>query len=100
LIVSRTVFEIMADAGDENSGYRLEFEDLISPLPVERFLSDYWGRKLYATSMCEDMLTILSVGFHDGDLGECAASCRKDDNSRFTDEEVEGMKTDLDQRRS
>ncbi|CAE7467503.1 unnamed protein product [Symbiodinium natans] len=81
-------------------GFVLEFSDLIPPLSTSRFLEEYWGQKVYSTSLCEDLLTILSVGFHDGNLSECVAECRKEDNVHFTEAELEGLQADLEQRRS
>ncbi|CAE7936522.1 eag [Symbiodinium sp. KB8] len=91
-------------AAASEEGFELEFSDLIPPLSTARFLEEFWGQRLgwkvFSTSLCEDLLTILSVGFHDGNLSECVADCRKEDNVQFTEAELEGFQTDLEQRRS
>ncbi|CAE7740577.1 eag [Symbiodinium sp. CCMP2456] len=87
-------------AAASEEGFELEFSDLIPPLSTARFLEEFWGQKVFSTSLCEDLLTILSVGFHDGNLSECVADCRKDDNVQFTEAELEGFQADLEQRRS
>ncbi|CAJ1458147.1 unnamed protein product [Effrenium voratum] len=87
-------------AKDASRGIRLEFADLVAPLSTKQFLEEYWGLKPFSGSLGEDVLTIISVGFHDGNMAECVGDCRKDDNSSFTEEEFEGFQADLNQRRS
>lgn len=88
----------MAPSGE--AGFQLQFADLVPPLTTEKFLKEHWGVKPFATSLSEDMLTIISVGFYDGNMAECVANCRKEDNSSFTESELEAFQSDLDQRRS
>eukprot|EP00434_Breviolum_minutum_P025683 symbB.v1.2.022697.t1/scaffold2012.1/size92363/8 len=90
----------MAPSSGETNGFQLEFGDLVPPLSTEEFLRDHWGRKPFATSLGEDMFTIISVGFFDGNMAECVAHCRKEDNSSFTESDLEAFQADLDQRRS
>ncbi|CAK9025638.1 unnamed protein product [Durusdinium trenchii] len=61
----------MAPSSGEAQGFKLEFADLLPPLSTKNFLEEYWGRKPFSTSLSEDMLTIISVGFYDGNLAEC-----------------------------
>ena len=57
---------------------------------------DYWGKKPYATHIDQATLETLTGRFYNGEFAHVAAACRKDDNSRFTEEEIADFQAQLE----
>lgn len=74
----------------------LDIGDILAPLPLEDFVRDVWGLKPYSTRVSDRTLEQLRSGFWKGDSAEVLADCRKEDNSRFSGDEVSNMQNDLD----
>lgn len=77
----------------------MDFEDIIAPLSVARFTSEYWGRSLFSTALEEEVLGYLREALCRGEVAELAAECRKDDNSRYSEEEISGMAAELEEKK-
>lgn len=77
----------------------LELSDIVGPLPVADFVSRYWGKEVYSGLMEEEELAYLTEAFCRGDPMELAAESRKDDNSRYGQEEIAGMVAELEERK-
>ena len=89
-----------SDDEEDMSTYEYEPEvtlaDLLAPLSIEEFERKYWGKEPYATSIDRATLKKLSKRFYDGEFEDVANSCRKDDNSRHTAEEIADLKAQVE----
>jgi len=83
--------------GGECSCEPVSFADLLQPFSVEHFTAEYWGKKPLITSLNEDILKRLRDGFGGGDIAQVLPQCRKDNNSKYSPEEMEKMNKDLDE---
>jgi hypothetical protein len=52
------------------------FEDYINPLSVDDFVGTYWGKKIYASTLKDEMLEHMREAFYGGDITELAPTCR------------------------
>lgn len=68
----------------------LDFADLVPGTSLKYFSETVWGKTELVSMVEEETLFYLKDGFCDGDLAELAARCRKDDNSKFTSDEIAG----------
>ena len=89
------------DRESEASEYdpQVTIAQLLAPLSVEEFERDFWGKKPYATRIDAETLATLRERFYDGNFAELAASCRKDDNSRHSEEEIGDLRSTLESAR-
>ena len=51
---------------------------------------------MYASAVSEETLEMLREGFYCGDLGEVGETCRKSDNSKYSEEEISAFKEQLE----
>eukprot|EP00435_Cladocopium_sp_Y103_P010505 s2_g2.t1 len=47
----------MAPSGGDETGFQLQFADLVPPLTTEEFLNERWGVEPFATSLSEDRVS-------------------------------------------
>eukprot|EP01134_Creolimax_fragrantissima_P003290 CFRG3290T1 len=80
----------------ESEVITLDFNDLIDPLPLGVFKEEYWGTQVYSTDLDDDTFNNLLDGFHGCQFSEVAGNSRKDDNSKYTADEVSEMESSLD----
>ncbi len=53
-----------------------DFDDYIFPLNVDQFLSKYWGKEVFASTLEDDMLDAMREDFYGGDIVELGQTCR------------------------
>ena len=63
--------------------------------PVKHFKERYWGKDIFIGEMWGEGFEKLKNGFGDGNLCDILQHCRKDDNTRYTPAEMDGMEEDF-----
>ena len=74
----------------------LDLAAILRPMSVDRFTNEFWGRKPYNTVLGEEVQEQVLGRFCGGQLVDVLAECRRDDNSRFSSEEISAMEADLE----
>ncbi|KNC86717.1 hypothetical protein SARC_01137 [Sphaeroforma arctica JP610] len=74
----------------------IEFSQLVHPLSTKAFLADVWGRKIHCGKLHEDVLDNITEYFHGGEFASIVSESRKDDNTKYSSEEVSEMQSCLD----
>lgn len=99
-----------ASGDDDDSGgdgdvpfAAVQFERLLPPTggglahQTTQFLAERWGDAAAVSWDVEDgVLPRLRAGFCDGDAGEVIAACRKEDNSKYSPDEIGAMEGNLE----
>ena len=57
------------------------------------------GPQPYVITLHQAVLGFIKTGFRDMDLESVAADCQKDDNSKYTDDDISGLQSDLAEHR-
>jgi hypothetical protein len=82
--------------GEEEYEPAVTLESLLAPLSLDEFCREYWGRKPYATRVDHGVLDQLRERFLDGEFGDVAATCRNDENARYTAEEIADLQAQVE----
>lgn len=76
------------------------FASLIKPLTIEKFVEEYWGKKVFVTRVSEELLETLSTEFEDGQMDRLMPFCRNEDNTTMSPETMQNIEKDFQENKT